>query len=314
MKPSPRMLATIVLLVAIALVPFVASLSSNPFLIKLVTRAVILSIAVLSLDLILGLGGMISFGHAIYLGIGGYAVAIAAHHGQYSAFVQWPIAIGLSALVALIVGALCLRSKGIYFIMITLAFCQLLYYLAVGSEAYGGDDGLTISRRSSFGSTIDLADKTTFFYFCFACLTGCLYLTWRLSKSHFGRVLQAARLNDGRAQSLGIPTFRYKLTAFVIAGTMCGLSGVLLANHTDFVSPGLLQWTLSGDLLIMVVLGGIGTLVGPIAGAMVFLLLEHALSLVTEHWHIVFGPFLVLMALSKHGGIAALVPKSYRRG
>lgn len=312
MRASPRILATLLLLVVLGLVPVIAASLANPFLIKLVTRAVIIAIAVLSLDLILGLGGMISFGHAAYLGIGGYAVAIAAQQGQYSAFVQWPIALGLSALVALIIGVLCLRSKGVYFIMITLAFTQLIYYLAVGAEAYGGDDGLNIAKRSSFGGIVDLSNRTTFYYVCFTLLIGCLFLVWRLSNSHFGRVLQAARLNEERAQALGISTFGYKLTAFVIAGTMCGLAGILLANHNDFVSPALLQWVQSADLLVMVVVGGMGTLGGPIAGALIYLLIEHFLASITEHWQMILGPTLVLLALYSHGGIAALIPKGSR--
>lgn len=311
---SPRKLATAVLLIALLLLPVAAMAMSNPFLIKLVTRAVIMAIAALSLDIILGLGGMVSFSHAVFLGVGGYVVAIAASQGQTSAWVQWPIALGLSALISLVVGAISLRSKGVYFIMITLAFCQLFYFLAIGTEAYGGDDGLAIPTRSSLGGVIDLSNKITFYYFCFFCLLVCLLFAWRLSNSHFGRVLRAAALNEERVQALGISTYGYKLAAFVISGTMCGLAGVLLANHNDFVSPALLGWMQSGDMIVMVVLGGMGTLVGPIAGALFLLLIEHTLSTVTEHWQIILGPVLVLMALYSHGGVAAFLRKGKRRG
>lgn len=314
MKLSPRVLATLAMLIGLGLMPVAAYLSAYPFLLVVMTRAVILAIAALSLDIILGLGGMISLGHAVYLGIGGYTVAIAAHHGQYSAWVQWPMALGLSAFFALVIGALCLRSRGMYFIMITLAFAQLFYFLAAGSQAYGGDDGLIIDRRSTLGAGIDLANKYTFYYVCFTCLVGCLFLAGRISNSRFGRILKAARLNEGRVNALGVPTFGYRLTAFVIAGSMCGLSGALLANHTDFVSPALLQWSQSGDLIVMVLLGGMGTLGGPVAGAIIFLMLEYVLSMVTEYWQMVLGIILVVMAIFKRGGLAALIPMGGRRG
>jgi branched-chain amino acid transport system permease protein len=309
MTLNARILLTGLLLAALALVPVVANLTGQPFLVTLFNRILILAIAAVSLDLILGFGGMVSFGHAVYIGIGGYVVGIAAHHGLYSAWVQWPLALALSALLALIIGSLCLRSRGIYFIMITLAFAQMVYFMAVGTNEYGGDDGLTIYSRSKFGGGFDLGDRTTFYYFCFACLTGCLYLTWRIVNSRFGMVLQGSRLNDGRMQALGVPTQRYRLVAFVISGAMCGLAGVLLANHTDFVSPALMHWTRSGDLIIMIVLGGMGTLVGPVAGTALFLVLEEVLSSITEYWQIVLGPVLVLMAVYKSGGLAGLLPR-----
>ncbi len=308
MTNNPRFMATIALLVALALVPAAAKLTGEVFLITLFNRVLILAIAAISLDLILGFGGMVSFGHAVYIGIGGYIVGIAAHHGQYSAWVQWPLALAICAAASLVIGALCMRSRGIYFIMITLAFAQMVYFLAVGVDTYGGDDGLTIYSRSSLGGLVDLSDRTSFYYFCFACLAGCLYLAWRLTNSRFGLALQGSRLNDDRLQALGVPTQRYRLVAFVISGTMCGLAGVLLANHTDFVSPALMHWTRSGDLIIMIVLGGMGTLGGPVAGAVAFLLLEEGLSRITEYWQIILGPLLVVMAVYKRGGLAGLLP------
>lgn len=312
MSRNPRLIVALVLMIGLALVPAVAKLTGQPFLMTFFTRIVILAIAALSLDFILGLGGMISFGHSVYLGIGGYAVGVSAHYGQYSALVQLPVALGLSALFALAVGALCLRSKGVYFIMITLAFAEMVYFLAVGAEEFGGDDGLTIYKRSTMGGVLDLSNKTTFYYVCFACLAGCLLLAWRIGNSRFGRVLQGSRLNEDRMQALGVPTYRYKLTAFVISGTMCGLAGALLANQTDFISPSLMHWTRSGDLIIMVVLGGMGTLVGPVAGTLLFLTLEHLLAAVTEHWQVIMGPALLLIALYKRGGLMALLPGGRR--
>lgn len=295
------------LLAALTLVPLASHVIGHTYLVSLFTRIVILSIAALSLNLILGYGGMISFGHAVYLGIGAYTVGILSHHGIDSGFVQWPLAIAVSSLGALVIGALSLRARGVHFIMITLAFSQMVYFLAVGLDHYGGDDGLTIDSRSVFAPPLDLANGNLFYYVCLGILFISIILVSRITDSHFGMVIRGAKSNDLRLQSLGVATFPYRLTAFVIAGAMCGLAGVLLANHTDFVSPELMHWTRSGDLIIIVVLGGLGTLLGPVIGTVVFLLLEEVLSGLTEHWQIFLGALLVLMALYRRGGIAALL-------
>ena len=240
------------LLAALMLLPVYVELSGNRFVLTLFTRIVILALAAVSLNLILGYGGMMSFGHAAYLGIGGYAVGMLAHEGVYSGFVQWPVAIFASALFALVIGALSLRTRGVYFIMITLAFAQMAYYVIAGLARYGGDDGLTIYKRSQFVAPLDLSNKVQFYYVCLALLFGAIYLICRLVNSRFGLVVQGARSNDTRMRAIGFPTYRYKLICFVIAGTLCGLAGALLANHTDFVSPALMYWTRSGDLMIMV--------------------------------------------------------------
>jgi len=295
------------LLAVLAAIPLLVKLTGVVFLLTLFTRIVILAIAAVSLNFILGYGGMISLGHAVYLGIGGYTMGILAHHGITSGFVQWPVALALSALFALATGALSLRTRGVYFLMITLSFAQMVYFLTVGLDKYGGDDGLTIYKRSTFAGLLDLSDKVTFYYVCFALLIACVFAVWRMSRSHFGMVIRGAKSNDRRMQALGISTYRYRLTAYVIAGTMCGLAGVLLANHTDFINPEMLSWTRSGDLIIMVLLGGIGTVIGPVAGTVAYLVLEEGLSGVTEHWQIFLGPLLVLAALYRHGGIAGLL-------
>jgi branched-chain amino acid transport system permease protein len=297
------------LLAILAAVPLAVKLTGVVFLMTLFTRVVILAIAAVSLNFILGYGGMISLGHAAGIGIGGYTVGILAHHGIYSGFLQWPAALALSALFALFTGALSLRTRGVYFLMITLAFAQMLYFLAVGLEKYGGDDGLTIYKRSTFLGLVDLSDKVTFYYVCFACLLACVLAVWRMSESHFGMVLRGARSNDRRMQALGISTYPYRLTAYVISGAMCGLAGALLANHTDFISPEMLSWTRSGDLIIMVVLGGLGTVMGPVAGTVAYLVLEEALSGLTEHWQILLGPFLVLVAMLQRGGMAGILSR-----
>jgi len=224
--------------------------------------------------------------------------------------VQWPVAIGVSALFALVIGALCLRTRGVYFIMITLAFAQMAYYIVSGISRYGGDDGLTIYKRSQFLAPVDLSNKVQFYYVCLALLYAAIYLVWRLVNSRFGLVIQGSRSNDVRMRAIGFPTYRYKLTCFVIAGVLCGLAGALLANHTDFVSPAMMYWTRSGDLLIMVVLGGMGSVIGPVFGAVTLLVLEEALSSLTEHWEIILGPLLLLVVLFARGGIDGLLAKA----
>ncbi|HZT27110.1 MAG TPA: branched-chain amino acid ABC transporter permease [Pseudolabrys sp.] len=295
------------LLTALALLPVYAALTHNLFLLTLFTRIVILALAAVSLNLILGFGGMMSFGHAVYLGIGGYAVGILAFEHINSGFVQWPVALAASALFALVIGALSLRTRGVYFIMITLAFAQMAYYVVAGLARYGGDDGLTIQKRSQFFAPLNLTDKTQFYYVCLVLLFASLYLVWRLVNSRFGLVIQGARSNDTRMRAIGFPTYRYRLVCFVIAGTLCGLAGALLANHTDFVSPAMMYWTRSGDLIIMVVLGGMGSVAGPVFGAVALLVLEEALSGITEYWQIILGPLLLLVVLFARGGIDGLL-------
>jgi branched-chain amino acid transport system permease protein len=306
---SARTLTVIVLLAALVLLPVYVEFTGNRFLLTLFTRIIILALAAVSLNLILGFGGMMSFGHAVYLGIGGYSVGMLAHEGIYSGFVQWPIALAASALFALVIGALSLRTRGVYFIMITLAFAQMAYYVVAGLARYGGDDGLTIYKRSQFFEPINLSNKMQFYYICLALLYASIYLVWRIVNSRFGMVVQGSRSNDTRMRAIGFPTFRYKLTCFVIAGILCGLSGALLANHTDFVSPAMMYWTRSGDLIIMVVLGGMGSVVGPVFGAIMLLLLEETLSRITEYWQIILGPLLLLVVLFARGGIDGLLGK-----
>jgi len=299
----------VAILIALLLLPLYVELTGSRFLLTLFTRIVILSIAAVSLNLILGYGGMMSFGHAAYLGIGGYAVGILAFEGITSGFVQWPIALLVSALFALVIGALSLRTRGVYFIMITLAFAQMAYYIVAGLARYGGDDGLTIEKRSQFFQPLNLSNKTQFYYLCVTLLVASMYLVWRIVNSRFGMTIQGARSNDTRMRAIGFPTYRYKLVCFVIAGTLCGLAGALLANHTDFVSPAMMYWTRSGDLIIMVVLGGMGSMFGPLFGAVALLVLEEVLSGITEYWQIILGPLLLLIVLFARGGIDGLLGK-----
>jgi len=310
---TPRNAVVVVLIAIMALLPVYAAASGNSFTMTLFTRIIILAIAAVSLNLIMGFGGMVSFGHAAYLGIGGYAVGILAKEGIASGFVQWPVAIAAAALYALVVGALSLRTRGVYFIMITLAFAQMIYYVAIGLDRYGGDDGLTIYHRSQFGAVLNLNNRTAFYYLCLGLLLASIYLVWRIVNSRFGMVIQGARSNERRMRAIGFPTFRYRLVCFVIAGAMCGLAGALLANHTDFISPAMMHWTRSGDLIVMVVLGGMQAMFGPLIGALTFLVLEEGLSRVTVYSNLILGPFLLVVAIAMHGGIDSLIAGS-RRG
>jgi len=306
---STRTIAVIALLLALALLPIYVELTGSPFVLTLFTRIVILALAAVSLNLILGYGGMMSFGHAAYLGIGGYAVGMLAHEGIFTGFIQWPVALAASAVFALVIGALSLRTRGVYFIMITLAFAQMAYYVVAGLARYGGDDGLTIYKRSEFFEPLNLSNKVQFYYLCVALLYASIYLVWRIVNSRFGLVVQGSRSNDTRMRAIGFPTYRYKLVCFVISGTLCGLAGALLANHTDFVSPAMMYWTRSGDLIIMVVLGGMGSVIGPVFGAVALLVLEEVLSGITEYWQIILGPLLLLVVLFARGGIDGLLGK-----
>jgi len=307
-----RNLVAALLVAGLLLLPVYSAATGNIFLLTLFTRIVILALAAASLNLIMGYGGMMSFGHAAYLGIGGYAVGILAQEGIGSGFAQFAVALAVSALYALVIGALSLRTRGVYFIMITLAFAQMAYYVASGLSRYGGDDGLTIYKRSNFGSLINLSNRVQFYYLCLACLLAMIFLIWRIVNSRFGMVVQGLRSNEQRMQAIGFPAKRYRLACFVIAGTMCGLAGALLANNTDFVSPAVMYWTRSGDLMVMVILGGMGTLFGPAIGAVVYLVLEELLSRVTEYWALIMGPLLLLIVLFGRGGIMGLLGRVKR--
>jgi len=306
---TARTVFTAGLLAILALVPVYALATGETFGVALFTRTIILAIGAVSLNLIMGYGGMVSFGHAAYLGIGGYAVGILAKEGIGSGFAQWPVAVAASALYALVVGALSLRTRGVYFIMITLAFAQMIYYVAIGLDRYGGDDGLTIYKRSDFGGLINLNNKVVFYYLCFAILLASIFLISRLVNSRFGLALRGTRSNERRMRAIGFPTFRYKLVAFVISGALCGLAGALLANHTSFISPAIMHWTRSGDLIVMAVLGGMGSVIGPVIGAVTLLLLEEGLSRITEYWPIILGPLILLVVLFARGGIDGLLTR-----
>ncbi len=314
MRRYVRLIVLVAGLVLLGLVPPVAAALNEPFYLDLLRRVMIFAIAALSLNLILGYGGMVSFGHAAYLGIGAYAVAILSHHGIHNGFLQLAVAVGASAGIALVIGAVSIRTSGIYFIMITLAFTQMLYYLGISLEEYGGDDGMRLPKRSQLADLIDLGNPVSFYYLVLGVLVVFLYLSHRLVNSRFGLVIRAAKSNEARTRAIGIAPYRYRLVAFVIAGAMCGVAGMLLVNHTNYLTPDFMHWTRSGEMMFMVILGGLGTIGGPVLGAFVLLLLEDVLSGWTQHWQIILGPLLVLAVLFAKRGLAGLLPGDRRDG
>ncbi len=305
------------LLGALACVALWALWADQPFTITLATRVAILALAGVGLNLALGLGGLVSLGHAVFFGIGGYAMGILASHAQTatplatwlvtipgttSMPVIWLVAMTASAMAALAIGALSLRTTGVYFIMITLAFGQMAYYFAISWPAYGGEDGLSIYLRNSFPGLNTLV-PIQFFFLCFALLCAALALTWRVAGSRFGLALAAARQSEARVRAVGLDPVRLRLVAFVLSGALTGLAGALFADLNRFVSPAMLSWQTSGEILVFVILGGVGRLCGPVAGAGLFVLLEHWLGGLSDYWHIWLGGILLLVVLFARGGL-----------
>lgn len=304
-----RRTAAIVIFTLMALVPVVAQLTNDPFLILAFTRILIFAIAAVSLDLILGYGALVSFGHAAYVGFGAYAVAILARHGVTDIVIQLATAISVAAIFAVVTGAIAMRTRGIYFIMITLAFGQMAYFFFTSLSAYGGDDGMSLRGRSTVLGSDILSSNMVMFYVTLGALIGIYLLALAITRSRFGRVLEGTREDALRMQAIGFRPFRYQLTAFVIAGCMASVAGVLLANQAEFVSPAYMSWHRSGELLVMVILGGIGTLLGGVVGALVVLLLEEWLSIFTTHWRMGLGFVLILVVLFSPKGIGGLIER-----
>ena len=305
MKVRLTLLITAGLLLVLALLPVYALGVQEPFLLTFFTRALVLALAALSLNIVLGFGGMVSFGHALYLGLGAYSVGILASHGVDNGALQLLTTVVLCAVVGLATGWVSLRTSGIGFIMITLAFAQMFYYLFVSLKQYGGDDGLSISLRSQLLG-LDLGAPLTLYYSAFACVLGVVVYTQHMVHAPFGMVLQACRMNERRMNALGFHTLRYKLCAYVLSCVMAGVAGFLYANLTGYASPAYLAWTVSGELIVMVVLGGMGTVLGPLVGALALLGCEELLKGLTEHWPIILGPFIVLVVLLARRGLYGL--------
>lgn len=311
----------LVLLAGFLAVPLWAWQTDNPFLITLTTRAVIFAIAGVGLNVALGFGGLVSFGHAAFFGLGGYAMGILAYHAQsYSPLMSWPmtiegtksmpviwlVAVITAALGALAIGLMSLRTAGVYFIMITLAFAQMLYYFAISWPAYGGEDGLPIYVRNGFPG-LNTMDPIQFFAICFAWLLVVLAAVGRLARSPFGLMLGAARQNEERVEAVGVVPRRLYLTAFTLSGAITGLAGALFADLNRFVSPSMLSWQTSGEIMVFVILGGVGRVFGPVAGAALFILLEHVLGGISEYWHIHLGAILLGVVLFARGGLIGLI-------
>jgi branched-chain amino acid transport system permease protein len=292
------------------LAPVAAAFGAEGYLLSLLTRVMIFAIAAVALDLILGYGALVSFGHAAFLGIGAYAAGILQSHGIDDLALHLGAALAVAAIFALLTGAVSLRTKGVYFIMITLAFGQMLFFLATSLAAYGGDDGLTMANRSRvFGSDLIENDRA-FYILVLALLVGVYVLCRALVASRFGRVLRGAKDNPVRMEAIGFHPFRHQLAAYVISGMIASVAGVLLANQAEFVSPAYMTWQRSGELIIMVVLGGLGSLHGAILGAAALLLAEEWLSGFTTHWKMILGPLLILVVLFGRGGIMGLLRRA----
>ncbi|MEM7189132.1 MAG: branched-chain amino acid ABC transporter permease [Pseudomonadota bacterium] len=320
-------------------IPAYALIADEPFLLTLATRVVVFAIAAVGLNLALGYGGLVSFGHAAFFGIGGFAAGILASHAQDYApifespfllegtnqmLIIWPVAIAASGLAALAIGALSLRTTGVYFIMITLAFAQMIYYFAISWPRYGGEDGLSIYTRNAFPGA-DPYSNLHFFLIAIGVLAVAMFAVWRITNARFGLALQAARQNPGRVSATGIRPFGIRLTAFVISAMITGLAGALYVDLIKFVSPAMMSWHISGEIMIIIILGGVGRMFGPLAGALVFVFMEHWLGTslkealpdegepwtfiqgFLEHWRILLGLTLLTVVLYAKGGIIGLV-------
>ncbi|RFZ86246.1 branched-chain amino acid ABC transporter permease [Shinella sp. WSJ-2] len=298
--------------------PLIAAGMGEPFYVTLATRVVVLALAAVGLNLALGLGGLLSFGHAAFFGLGGYAAGILATHafnaeplfagipGTTSMPLIWLVAIAVAGLVALPIGAISLRTTGVYFIMITLAFAQMIYYFAISWPAYGGEDGLSIYVRNSFPG-LNTAQPLPYFLICFVVLMAALLAFRLIEGSRFGSALQAARQNGVRLAAVGIPPFKVRLVAFVLSAMITGLAGALYADLNRFVGPSMLSWHMSGELMVLIILGGKGRLFGPVAGAMIFVCLEYVLGGITERWQFFLGLILLGIVLFARGGFLGLL-------
>jgi len=306
---KPRSILLVALLVALAAFPLVAPLFGMEFYIGFVRRVLIMALAAASLNFILGFGGMVALGHAGFIGVGAYTVVAFADAGVTSAWIMWPMAALVAGLVAALIGTVALRTRGVYFIMTTLAFAQMLYFIAVSLRTYGGDDGYTLPARPMLGLGIDLGNESNFYWVVLVLVALALGWMHRATRSRFGHALMGIRDNETRMRALGYPVFRIQLVAFAIAGAVAGLAGALLAGGNGFISPGAMHWTQSATLVVMVVIGGLGRSWGGPVGAVVWLLLEEVLKQYTEHWHLPLGLLLIAVALWAPKGLAALSRK-----
>lgn len=300
---SFRIIAAVFVLLLLALLPVITTVLDQMFYLTFATRILILALAATGLHIVLGYGGMVSMGHAMFVGIGAYAVGISAYHGITNGWLQLAFAILAVGAVAAVTGLISLRTRGIGFIMITLAFGQMFYFIAVSLKQYGGDDGLPIDARSDFSPLPSIDSSIALYYAALAILLVTMFLVWRMVHGRFGYVLRGFHANERRMVAAGFPRVRYQLAAYVLSALVCGMAGVLLANLTKFASPSYLAWHASGDYILMIVLGGLGTVMGPLIGTAVFLILEETLSAFTQHWMAVLGLIILLIALYSRRGV-----------
>lgn len=310
---------------ALPVVALIANQMGETFYISLVTRIAILALAATGLNLVLGLGGMVSFGHAAFFGIGGYVAGILASHasdgtaifnwfsGSDQMLVIWPVAMLVAGLIALPIGIISLRTSGVYFIMITLAFAQMIYYFAISWPAYGGEDGLSLAMRNSFPG-VNTLKPLSFFLIAYAVLMVVLFLFSRFRNSRFGAALEGARQNELRLSSVGIAPLRIRLVAFVLSAMITALAGALFVDLNRFVSPSMFSWHMSGELIVLIILGGTGRLFGPLIGAVLYVLFEFALGGMVEHWQLFFGLILLGVVMFARGGIIGLFAGKLRHG
>lgn len=311
---SPRIWLVLVLLAGLLLMPVASAALGTSFYLSFATRVVIYAIAATGLNLLLGYGGLVSMGHSLFVGLGAYVVGISSFHGLTNGWVQLAITLALTTLVATLTGLVSLRTRSIGFIMITLAFGQMFYFLAVSLKQYGGDDGLQIDQRSVFEPLPSLDNKVALYYIALGVLVLLMYAVWRTVHGRLGYVLRGFHANERRMLAAGFPQLRYQIVAYVASALACAVAGMLLANLTSFASPSYLSWQASGDLILIAVLGGMGTVIGPLIGAIVLLVLEETVSKVTEHWMIVLGPVILLVALMSSQGLwGALLQRTRAR-
>lgn len=310
----------------LAIVPPLAALAGEPYYLTVFARIMVFGLAAAGLNLILGFGGLVSFGHALYVGIGAYAVGILSYHGVTSGLAHLGAALAVGVASAILIGLVCLRTSGIGFIMITLAFAQMFYFLGVSLRQYGGDDGMSIAARSDF-PLLPLEHEVVFYYFVFALLAAALYGLHRAVHSRFGMVLRGCRANERRMIALGFPTLRYKLVAYVVSAQLCVVAGVLLANLTKYASPAYMHWIVSGDLIVMILFGGMSTILGPVVGSAAIVIVENVLTalrlglpwgidaIVNTHWMALLGVLIIVVVLAlKNGLYGWLVAREAERG
>lgn len=313
LRPARGIVLPALVFAVFALVPPFAALTAAQYLLDIGARIMVFAVAAVALDLLVGYAGLISFGHAAFVGLGAYAVGILAAHGIGEGLIALPVAVAVAMLFAWLTGIVCLRTRGAYFIMITLAFGQMVYFIATSLAPYGGDNGLTIAARNTIAGWPLLKSDRAFYYFVLLCLVATYLFCRALVVSRFGRVLRGGKENATRMATIGFAVRRFQLVAYVISGGLGGFAGFLLANLTEFVAPTYMSWQESGELIVMVILGGVGTLDGALIGSAAYLVAEEWLSGYTENWKVIFGPVLVLVVLFARGGLIGLGSWLYRR-